>query len=234
MYRANCKNQEIVYKIVEKEFLITRDGSTTIFLPQLNETYHSKNGAIQESFHVYIKNGLDLINTDQEISILEIGFGTGLNALITFAESQKRNLKINYHTTEAYPLNWSDVELVNYLEYINESKFYQNIHQSTWNETHKMNDLFRFTKHFINFNEINFENQFDLIYFDAFGFDVQPELWTVSQFEKMYKALKINGLLTTYACRSIIIKNMQEAGFTTQKKVGAPGKREMLNAFKGF
>jgi tRNA U34 5-methylaminomethyl-2-thiouridine-forming methyltransferase MnmC len=216
---------------VKKEFLLTKDGSHTIFIPELNETYHSKNGAIQESYHVYIKNGIHLLNVE-EINILEIGFGTGLNALLTFIESKKQNLKINYHTVEAFPLDLETVRSVNYTDFIGEKEFYENIHQLSWNETHEINSNFKFTKHLMNFKEIDFEEKFDIIYFDAFGYDVQPDLWTLSQFQKMYKALKINGLLTTYACRIIIIQNMKEAGLEPIKKEGAPGKREMLNAFK--
>jgi tRNA U34 5-methylaminomethyl-2-thiouridine-forming methyltransferase MnmC len=217
---------------VEKEFLLTKDGSYTIFLPELQETYHSKNGAVQESTHVYLKNGLDLLDQTNEISILEIGFGTGLNALLTFAEAKKKKLKINYHTTEAFPLNWEEASKTNYTQIILEDDFYQKIHNCEWNETQQINDFFKFTKHLIHFEQIDFYNQFDIIYFDVFGYDIQPELWNEEQFKKMYKALKNNGLLTTYACRSIIIQNMKNAGFTTEKKEGAPGKREMLNAKK--
>lgn len=217
---------------MEKEFLLTNDGSYTIYLPELKETYHSKNGAIQESRHVYLKNGLDLLDTTKEISILEIGFGTGLNALLTFSEAKIRNIKINYHTTEAFPLRWEEAKSTNYTEIIQEIDFYQKIHECNWNETHQINDYFKFTKHLIHFENIVFDNKFDLVYFDVFGYDIQPELWSEIQFKKMYNALKFNGLLTTYACRSIIIQNMKNAGFITQKKVGAPGKREMLNAIK--
>lgn len=232
MYRAYCKNKKIIYKIVEKEFLVTNDGSYTIYLPQLKETYHSKNGAVQESRHVYLKNGLNLLDTRNEISILEIGFGTGLNALLTFEEAKKDNLQINYHTIEAFPLQWEEAKKTNYTAIIPEIDFYQKIHECKWNETQRITDFFQFTKHFLRFENINFENQFDIIYFDVFGYDIQPELWNESQFIKMFKALKSNGLLTTYACRSIIIQNMKNAGFITEKKEGAPGKREMLNAIK--
>ncbi len=217
---------------MEKEFVLTNDGSYTIYLPELKETYHSKNGAVQESIHVYLKNGLDLIDQHHEISILEIGFGTGLNALLTFAEAKKRKIRINYHTTEAFPLQWKEAEKTNYTQIIPELEFYKKIHECKWNEPHQINNFFQFTKHFIHFENIDFVNQFDIIYFDVFGYDIQPELWSEIQFKKMHKALKNNGLLTTYACRSIIIQNMRNAGFVTEKKEGAPGKREMLNAKK--
>ena len=216
---------------MKKEFLLTKDGSHTIFIPELNETYHSKNGAIQESYHVYIKNGINLLDV-AEINILEIGFGTGLNVLLTYLESKKQNLKINYHTVEAFPLDLEIIKNVNYTDFIGEKEFYETSHQLSWNETHVITPFFKFTKHLMNFKEIDFENEFNIVFFDAFGYDVQPDLWTISQFKKMYKALKINGILTTYACRTIIIQNMKTAGFITQKKEGAPGKREMLNAFK--
>ncbi|NHM02813.1 tRNA (5-methylaminomethyl-2-thiouridine)(34)-methyltransferase MnmD [Flavobacterium difficile] len=222
---------------MKHEIIITQDGSTSIYVPELDETYHSKFGAIQEAKHVFIKNGLDLFEDGSEISILEIGFGTGLNALITMLEAEKRNLKINYVGVEAYPIAFEEISQLNYVTQLNSPEKkddFEKMHQTNWEEEIVINSNFRITKRKQYFTDISDENTFDLIYFDAFGFTVQPELWNEAIFEIMYKALKSKGILTTYACRTSIKKAMQFAGFQTLKLPGAPGKREMLRALKNW
>lgn len=213
----------------------TSDGSTTIYLPEWEESYHSKHGAIQEAKHVFIKNGLDLLSNKSDISILEIGFGTGLNAFITYLEMLQRNLSIQYVGVEAYPISLEEIKAMNYgkaLDAESESLIFNNLHDCIPNEAHFLHPNFEFTKRIQRFEEINDVATFDLIYFDAFGFRVQPDLWSLSIFEKMFTALKSGGILTTYACRTLIKKNMEHAGFRVQKKEGPPGKREMLVAYK--
>ena len=161
---------------MKREIIITSDGSTTIHLPDWNEQYHSKHGAIQEAYHVFIKSGLDQLDTD-EISILEIGFGTGLNAFITFLESQNRNLKIDYVGVEAYPVASDEVEKLNYVTELKAESFS-----------------------------------------DAF--------------QKMYEALKEDGILTTYAAKGSVRRAMIAVGFEVERLPGPPGKREMLRAKK--
>jgi tRNA U34 5-methylaminomethyl-2-thiouridine-forming methyltransferase MnmC len=222
---------------MKHEIIITQDGSSSIYIPELDETYHSKFGAIQEAKHVFIKNGLDLFEDGSEISILEIGFGTGLNALITLLEAEKRNLKINYVGVEAYPIALDEIAQLNYvtqLESPEKQVDFEKMHTSTWEEKTSINSNFTLTKRKLSFADISDENTFDLIYFDAFGFTVQPELWNEVIFEIMYKSLKNRGILTTYACRTSIKKAMQHAGFQTLKLPGAPGKREMLKALKNW
>lgn len=219
---------------MKKEIIQTRDGSSSLFIPELNETYHSRFGAIQEAKHVFIKNGLSLMN-DKSVSILEIGFGTGLNAFITFLETQKHNFNVNYVGVEAYPVEYEIIKQLNYVDNLNASEFrhfFDEIHTSKWNVTHELSNNFSLTKRKQKFQEIDENENYDIIYFDAFGFDVQPELWSVEIFEKMYKALKNNGILVTYACRSSIKKAMLEVGFSVEKLPGAPGKREMLRGKK--
>lgn len=220
---------------MKHEIIITQDGSSSIYIPELDETYHSKFGAIQEAKHVFIKNGLDLFEDDSEISILEIGFGTGLNALITMLEAEKRNLRINYVGVEAYPIALDEIAQLNYvaqLESPEKNAEFEKMHASNWEEEIVITSNFTLTKRKQSFADITDENTFDLIYFDAFGFTVQPELWNETIFEIMYKSLKNVGILTTYACRTSIKKAMQHAGFQTLKLPGAPGKREMLRALK--
>jgi tRNA U34 5-methylaminomethyl-2-thiouridine-forming methyltransferase MnmC len=217
---------------LKREIIETKDGSTSIHLVDWNETYHSKFGAIQEANHVFIKMGFDLFE-DKSISILEIGFGTGLNALITFLEASKRNQSIDYVGVEAYPVGIDEVLQMNYVAELDANpKVFELMHQSNWEEKIKLSENFSLTKRQQFFHDISDENTFDLIYFDAFGFRVQPDLWSLEIFLKMYKALKINGVLVTYACRSSIKQAMIECGFTVEKLPGAPGKREMLRATK--
>ncbi len=218
---------------MKKEIIQTKDGSTTFYLPELNETYHSKNGAIQEAYHVFIKNGFSLFE-GKPISILEIGFGTGLNAFITSLESQNNNQTVNYVGVEAYPITQEEALTMNYANQIDASKneVFQKIHQIDWEIPIQVNPTFQLTKRKQLFQDIVDIEVFDLIYFDAFGYDVQPELWSDEIFEKMFIALKSGGVLVTYACRSVIKNSMISAGFKIEKLPGAPGKREMLRASK--
>lgn len=219
---------------MKREIIQTLDGSTTIHIAEWDECYHSKHGAIQEAQHVFIKNGLSLF-PDRNVSILEIGFGTGLNAFITFLESKKRNQRIDYVGVEAYPISAEEILSMNYVEELNaveQSSIFDTIHQSNWEEKIILDDDFTLTKRKQFFEEINDENKFDLIYFDAFGYRVQPELWSTAIFEKMYKALKSNGVLVTYAARGVVKRSMIEVGFTVEKLAGPPGKREMFRASK--
>ncbi|QIH38148.1 tRNA (5-methylaminomethyl-2-thiouridine)(34)-methyltransferase MnmD [Flavobacterium sp. Sr18] len=219
---------------MKREIIQTLDGSTTIHIAEWDECYHSKHGAIQEAQHVFIKNGLSLF-PDRNVSILEIGFGTGLNAFITFLESKKRNQSIDYVGVEAYPITAEEIVAMNYVEELNaveQSSIFDIMHQSNWGEKSILDDDFTLTKRKQFFEEINDENKFDLIYFDAFGYRVQPELWSTAIFEKMYNALKPNGVLVTYAARGVVKRSMIEVGFTVEKLAGPPGKREMFRATK--
>jgi tRNA U34 5-methylaminomethyl-2-thiouridine-forming methyltransferase MnmC len=219
---------------MKREIQITADGSTSIFIPELNEGYHSKHGAIQEAYHVFIKNGLEQCK-NKEISILEIGFGTGLNAFITYLETEKNNQKINYIGIEAYPVLNEHILQMNYVEQLNElhnQTIFTQMHTANWEQPIALSSNFKLTKRNQFFQDITDQNTYNLIYFDAFGFTAQPELWTEAIFKIMYNALQKDGILVTYACRTSIKKAMITAGFTIEKLPGAPGKREMLRATK--
>lgn len=219
---------------MKREILTTNDGSTTIHLPEWNESYHSKHGAIQEAYHVFIKSGLSLFE-NKSVSILEIGFGTGLNAFITYLEAQKSNKIVDYVGVEAYPVKMEEALQMNYVSELNasnESAIFSKMHQIYWEEKMAISNNFSLTKRKQFFQDISDVGTFDLIYFDAFGFRVQPELWSFDIFKKMYNALKMNGVLVTYACRSSIKNAMIECGFKVEKLPGAPGKREMLRGTK--
>ena len=218
---------------MKRSIITTNDGSTTIHLDDWNETYHSKHGAIQEAYHVFIKNGLALFDK-QSISILEVGFGTGLNCFITYLESFKNDRIVHYTGVEAYPIDLSEAIQMNYPDQIgaSEKNIFKTLHECTWNQKNSIASNFILTKRKQFFQEINDIDAYDLIYFDAFGYRVQPELWSDDIFIAMYKALKNNGVLVTYACRTSIKKAMLSAGFYVEKLPGAPGKREMLRAIK--
>lgn len=219
---------------MKREIIQTKDGSTSISLPDWNETYHSKFGAIQEAKHVFIKNGLSLFS-GESVSILEIGFGTGLNAFITYLEAQNSEQTIDYTGVEAYPVSEEDALKMNYVSELganSSEEIFLQMHQATWNEKVELDSNFTLEKQNKKFQEISDEEKYDLIYFDAFGFRVQPELWSLEIFQTMFKALKPNGILVTYACRSSIKNAMKESGFQVEKLNGPPGKREMLRARK--
>jgi tRNA U34 5-methylaminomethyl-2-thiouridine-forming methyltransferase MnmC len=216
---------------LKREIIITSDGSTTIHLPDWNEQYHSKHGAIQEAYHVFIKNGLEL-QKKEEISILEIGFGTGLNCFITFLES---NIAVNYVGVEAYPVVAEEVLKLNYVTELkskNEQEVFNKMHALSWEEKHEITQNFSLTKRQQFFKDIDDKEQFDLIYFDAFGAEHQPDLWTEEVFKRMFEALKENGILVTYSAKGSVRRAMQAVGFTVERLPGPPGKREMLRATK--
>ena len=219
---------------MKREIIITDDGSTTIRIPDWDENYHSTHGAIQEAKHVFIKNGLNLFQKQDSISILEIGFGTGLNAFITFLETLTKD-KVNYVGIEAYPISEEEIAQMNYVSELEAEKYqviFDKMHSCDWENQQTITEIFLLTKRKQFFQDIEDKNQFDLIYFDAFGFPLQPELWSEVIFKKMYDALLPKGTLVTYACRSSIKNAMLSVGFSIEKLPGAPGKREMLRATK--
>lgn len=219
---------------MKRKIIQTADGSSSLLVEDWGETYHSRHGAIQEAQHVFIQNGLSLFQ-EQSVAVLEIGFGTGLNAFITFLEAEKRQLKIDYVGVEAYPILKEEAEQLNYVTQLDANQYdaqFELMHASEWGINTAISEYFTLTKRQQYFNEIDDKNRFELIYFDAFGFQYQPELWSVEIFRKMFEALKPNGILVTYACRGPIKRAMQEAGFSTRKLAGPPGKREMLKAEK--
>lgn len=218
-------------KIIE-----TSDGSHSFYNIELDETYHSRHGAIQEARHVFLKKGLEnAIDQKSNIDLLEIGFGTGLNAWLTSIQILKSNVKINYTGIEAFPLNEDQIAQLNYIKFTenqDEKDLFNKIHAANWEEKIKIHDRFYLTKRKQDIREIDDENKFDLVYFDAFAPGVQPDLWSLEIFKKMYKALRSNGLLVTYSSKGDVRRAMITAGFNVEKVDGPPGKREMLIAKK--
>lgn len=224
---------------MKRKIITTADGSKTIQIEAWNEQYHSKHGAVQEANHVYIKHGLLFFISEyykdktKPISVLEIGFGTGLNASLTLQKAEQLQCHVDYIGVEAYPVNSEELDLLDYPQQIDlDPKLFERLHHSTWEAQHEITDYFNLTKVQKFFNEITDQNAYDVIYFDAFGARVQPELWTVEIFKIMHEALKPHGVLTTYAAIGEVRRTLASLGFEVERLQGPPGKRHMLRAIK--
>ena len=220
----------------DAEIFLTQDGSHSIFSKKFGESYHSKYGAIQESQHVFIDAALNYkADTQKELSILEIGFGTGLNAFMSFLEAKKRQLQIHYTAIEAYPISLEKAISLNYPHASKamemESIFFE-MHNCNWNVKNAISDFFILEKIKMRFEELNYPASFDIIYFDAFAPDAQPELWETELLQKMYDALLPNGVLVTYCAKGQVKRNLKKVGFKIEALAGPPGKREMTRAMK--
>jgi len=211
----------------------TKDGSHTLFIKELNETYHSSNGAIQEAKHVFIQNGITLIDKTQ-IRVLEVGFGTGLNAILTANFSERENKQIDYVGLETVPLS---LELINGLNYLTEDMElsevdFAKIHESAWEHKQLINTNFSITK--INKDVQSFIDviKFDIIYYDAFGPRAQNEMWDKSIFENLFGLINKGGKLVTYCAMGQFKRDLKKIGFVVECVPGPPGKREMTIAHK--
>lgn len=224
---------------MKREIITTADGSTTIHLPDWNEQYHSKHGAINEAYHVFIHSGLQFTLENHGISrplcVLEIGLGTGLNAFITYIEAEKHKIDISYVGVEGYPIALEEAEKLNYISELDandKASVFKMLHSSEWEEPLQLSSHFQLTKQHKMFDKIADIDAYHLIYFDAFGARVQPDLWTEAIFKLMYAALKPKGVLVTYAAKGSVRRAMQSVGFTVERLPGPPGKREMLRGVK--
>ena len=218
------------------EFEITEDGSHTLFVPGLNEHYHSTHGAIQESMHVFVDAGLRHC-AKSEIKVLEIGLGTGLNAFLALVEAEKSSKKIDFTSLEFYPLSITDAEKLNYAGLIDPSKkdVFNELHKAEWEKWNQITLYFSLLKMKFDFSKpTDFcpENQFDVIFFDAFAPEKQPEMWTQEIFDKIYSVSSENAILTTYCAKGVVRRMLQAAGFVVERLPGPPGKREILRARK--
>lgn len=220
---------------MKREIVTTKDGSKTIYLPEINESYHSRHGAYQEAMHVFIKSGWEQIQKDT-VSILEVGFGTGLNAVLTYIAAKNAQKQVKYVGLEAFPVEMEEIESINYKE-IPAVESYQSVflkmHQSKWEEAIGIDENFTLQKIKAELESyISPNNIFDLIYFDAFGPRVQPEMWSLGIFKKLFDSLNPNGIFVTYSCKGQVRRDLITAGFEVEKIPGPPGKREMLRAVK--
>lgn len=223
-------------RIIER----TEDGSATLFVPELNEHYHSVKGARTESQHIFIDMGLKA-STAIQPHILEIGFGTGLNALLTLETAEQEKRPVHYTGIELYPLSWEEVDILNY----SNNPLFKELHTASWNKDVNITPCFTLHKIKGDVNRVISDKQvavigeppanysFDLVYFDAFAPEKQPELWSEELFRNIYSCMNYNGILTTYCAKGVIRRLLQAVGFTVERLPGPPGgKREILRAGK--
>jgi tRNA U34 5-methylaminomethyl-2-thiouridine-forming methyltransferase MnmC len=219
------------------EIEITGDGSHTLFVPETGEHYHSIYGAIAESRHIFLEAGFKhILRFNEKIRILEIGFGTGLNALLTYIESEISGCFVEYTAIELFPLKEEVYSLLNYcdlLNFLDSRVIYLRLHNSSWNKPVNISPKFSLLKRNSSLQDYLPEKEsFDLVYFDAFGPDIQPEMWTGEVFDKMAFCLRKNGVLVTYSTKGTVKRNLKSAGFRIEKLPGPKGKREILRAVK--
>lgn len=225
VYQENSLNNTAVNKSRTRELVKTADGSFTLFIPEVEETYHSTHGAVQESMHVFIENGLKACDKES-IRVLEVGLGTGLNAVLTLQHATK---KINYCALEPYPLS---KEILNELAASGLDQFEMNFHVSNAGEWISIQENFSFVRMEVGLEEFQAEEKFDVIYYDAFGPRVEPGLWTLERMQQCFDLLNDGGVLVTYCAKGEVRRNLQAAGFVVERLAGPPGKREMLRGVK--
>ncbi|MDR0603306.1 MAG: tRNA (5-methylaminomethyl-2-thiouridine)(34)-methyltransferase MnmD [Bacteroidales bacterium] len=223
---------------MKRQIIITSDGSNSIYVEDLKEHYHSIHGAIGESQHIFIQSGLfsDNLKQQQTLSILEIGFGTGLNALLTCFAAIETAQKIDYLTIEPCPLTDKEIKALNYadiLPYPQVKEVFQRIHAAEWESNKSITDHFVITKRKLSALDVILPNDhIDLVYFDAFSPEVQPELWTNVLFEKIFNSMKSHGVFVTYSTKGNVKRALKQTGFRIEKLPGPAGKREILRGFK--
>jgi tRNA U34 5-methylaminomethyl-2-thiouridine-forming methyltransferase MnmC len=214
---------------MHSELLITSDGSHTLFVPEIDECYHSSHGAIQESQHIFIEAGLKHC-TKPEIHVLEIGFGTGLNAFLTLIEAETNQKNIHYTSLELFPVEIEKALQLNFSDgySIEFRKHFELLQTSPWNTNVRISPHFLLDKIEADFTAFELSNKYDVIYFDAFSPEKQPEMWSLKQFQKIAEHCNPGAILTTYCAKGIVRRTMQAAGFTVERLPGPPGKREIL------
>ncbi|MDG2152422.1 MAG: tRNA (5-methylaminomethyl-2-thiouridine)(34)-methyltransferase MnmD [Crocinitomicaceae bacterium] len=219
---------------MKREIKITSDGSHTLYVPELDEHYHSIHGAIQESMHVFITNGIQSL-FKSPIKVLEVGFGTGLNALLTAIWSNKENIEVHYIGIESTPLEMKLNESLNYSQELDgheSTTYFDKIISSNWHIKTNIHDNFTLNKIASRIQDYRTDDKFDIIYFDAFGPEVQEELWELRVLKNIYELLNNNGIFVTYCAKGQLKRDLKELGFKVESLPGPPGKREMTRAVK--
>ncbi len=215
------------------QLINTSDGSHTIYVPEIDEHYHSVHGAVQESTFIFINNGFEVCKADP-VFILEIGFGTGLNALLTAIRSSSGTREVYYTSIEKYPLDSKMVESLNHYKFAGEHgrEIFHFIHSAPWNKSVNICNNFNLNKIETDFTKIQLQGRYDLIYFDAFGPDKQPEMWTRDMFAGIAAVTNKNGILVTYSAKGEVKRSLKACGFDVTLLPGPPGKRQMIRAVK--
>jgi len=218
--------------VLNTEIIKTSDGSNTLYVRDLDEQYHSVHGAVTESEHVFIKNGWQALPNKPHVVVLEVGLGTGLNCLLTALKAFDEGREVTYHAVEKYPLSTQIISGIGYGKLFGERglEIFERIHQANWNEMSAVFPGFNLMK--IETDFLVWEGsegiQYDLVYFDAFGPDKQPEMWTPEIFMKISGLTRQGGIIVTYAAKGEVRRRMSSAGFIMERLPGPPGKREML------
>tara|TARA_X000000368_G_C22951394_1_gene676779 strand:- start:246 stop:914 length:669 start_codon:yes stop_codon:yes gene_type:complete len=216
------------------KLVFTNDGSHSLFVPEINECYHSRHGSIVESEHIFIRNGL-LAENKKQFNILEVGFGTGLNALLTSQKAKQKEIAVNYHGIELYPLLSDNYTQLNFTELIGiDNSELLKLHDCIWEKEQIIHDFFKLTKNNIDLENYTSKMKFDIIFFDAFSPDKQPHLWSSEIFQNMHKLLNKDGFLVTYCAKGIVKRTMKSVGFEIIVLDGPPGKRQMTRANKSI
>ena len=218
---------------MEVRIQTTDDGSQTLFVPQMDEHYHSVKGALTESLHIFIRTGLNESKAT-EPRVLEVGFGTGLNAFLTLAEAEKGRT-VHFTSLEKYPLPNDIIEKMEYTRFVDSSLalYYKAIHQAPWNTWHQVMPHFHLRKMETDLTSLVIKEKYDVVYFDAFAPEKQPEMWTPEIIGKIYDCLTPNGIFVTYCAKGVVRRMLQSAGFTVERLPGPPGgKREILRGIK--
>ncbi|MCH2230225.1 MAG: tRNA (5-methylaminomethyl-2-thiouridine)(34)-methyltransferase MnmD [Crocinitomicaceae bacterium] len=219
---------------MKREIITTRDGSNSIFIPELNESYHSSHGAIQEAKHVFIKNGITRLNKN-EITVFEMGFGTGLNAFLTSIFANSNEVLVHYIGLEAYPVTTELASKLNYVQELGEGRQdqFDRLHSSPWGRVEEISTYFKLNKVQEKVQNFQFErDSIDIVFYDAFGPRVQSELWSVEVLENVFNGLKNGAILCTYCAQGQFKRNLKTVGFNVDALPGPPGKREMTLATK--
>ena len=220
---------------MKKEILLTQDGSYTVAIPEMNVTYHSIRGALQESIHIYIQSGLQYALPKvaiETISVFEMGFGTGLNALLTMQEAIRLKRRINYYAVELFPLTIEEAKALKQDDQLGTGSLAMQLHEGPWEEEVMINEYFTLYKTNQSLLDLSLNIQFDVVYFDAFAPNDQPELWTEAVFANLFNNLNNNGVLVTYSCKGTVRRIMQAVGFIVNKIPGPIGKAEIVRAIK--
>jgi tRNA U34 5-methylaminomethyl-2-thiouridine-forming methyltransferase MnmC len=219
------------------ELIITSDGSHSLLNTALDETYHSRHGALQESLHVFIKHGLHFVeekNHPEKIAILEIGFGTGLNALLTAQDILQRQIYVEYTSLEAFPVEEAIWSQLNYADSDDSRLLFKKLHKASWTAPEMIQPNFVLTKQHTTLQEIDLSTAvFDLIYYDAFAPNKQPEMWELPMLQKVVERLSSNGVFVTYCAKGQLKRDLKSLGLFVETLAGPPGKKEMVRAMKG-
>ncbi len=216
---------------MKQQIKITADGSSTIYNATIDECYHSVHGAQNESMHIFIQSGLDEMSKN-ELSIFEVGFGTGLNAWLTLQSANERGCQVHYTSVERYPLSSECYSGLNYGNSETERGVFMQLHEAQWGCAVEITPNFTLEKIEADFTELPLLKMYDLVYFDAFSPEKQPEMWSEDVFRKLYDRMNAGGVLVTYCAKGVVRRTMQSVGFVVERISGPIGKREILRARK--